>query len=309
MDDHSRSRGWEAGSAAVPWGPAITLTSGATRWLDLCYCVVWGHRPQYLDLTVPVHEPGTKVPVVLWVHGGSWSQGTNKRLSEGVFEYDYLTRLVANGFAVAAVDYRKVLETDWSGMCLDLRAAVRWLRNFADVFDLDTDRFAYWGESAGAHLALLTSLLPRLQSSPVVGDYVAQREDVQAIVNWYGPTDFTAFLAEKDTLPGWTDLPLSRLVRGDWEMLLKISPALLVRSDLPMPPVFTAHGSADAVVPIEQAVLLQERMTAAGHYNEFLAVPKADHVFLGASSQQVNAVIDDSIDFLLRMLVVDGSSA
>ena len=303
MLDHSISRGWDAGSDAVPWGPVIRTESGATKWLDLCYCVVWGHRPQYLDLTVPVHEPGTKVPVVLWIHGGSWSQGTYKRLSEEVHGYDYLNRLVAQGFAVAAVDYRKVMETDWRGMCLDLRAAVRWLRHYADEFDLDTTRFAYWGESAGAHLALLTSVLPELKSRPAVGDHLAQPEGVQAIVNWYGPTDFTAFLSEKDTLPGWRDMPLPRLVRGDWEMLLKISPALLVREDLPMPPVFTAHGTADALVEIEQANLLHQRMAEAGHHSELLTVPGADHVFMGASRSQVNAVIDGSIDFLRRMLI------
>ena len=302
MVDHSVSRSWDVGSDAVPWGPAVQLNSGATKWLDLCYCVVWGHRPQYLELTIPEHEPGTKVPVVIWIHGGNWVQGTYKRLSEDLHQYDYLNRLVAEGFAVAAIDYRKVMETDWRGMCLDLRAAVRWLRHYADEFDLDADRFAYWGESAGAHLALLTTVLPELQNRPVVGDFVSQPEGVQAIVDWYGPTEFSEFLSQKDTMPGWNKMPLTRLVRGDADLMMEISPAMHVRPELPMPSVFIAHGDLDELVSIGQAHVFKEKMDEAGHHCELLTVEDAAHVFISASHEQINAVINASIDFLKRTI-------
>ena len=92
----------------------------------------------------------------------------------------------------------------------DCKAAIRWIRVNAEKFRIDPNRIGVWGLSAGGHLAALLGTSgdsPALEG-PGKNEGVSSR--VQAVVDWYGPTDLAR-------MGGSHDLPGSPLSADWWE--------------------------------------------------------------------------------------------
>ena len=70
---------------------------------DLVYAEHPGYRPLSLDLHLP---DAPHPPVVLFLHGGGWRSGSRRTFVPGLAEPDGFERITAEGWAVAAVDYR-----------------------------------------------------------------------------------------------------------------------------------------------------------------------------------------------------------
>jgi para-nitrobenzyl esterase len=121
-----------------------------------------------VDLKLDVYQPDgdTAVarPAIVWVHGGSFSTG-DKTSGEIVFE---ATEMAKKGYVSVSIDYRlygpgcsATGGGDLTG-CIqamtdaqhDAQAAVRFLREKAATYRIDTDRIAIAGTSAGAITAL-----------------------------------------------------------------------------------------------------------------------------------------------------------
>src|SRR5215831_14700810 len=87
-------------AAALAWAGSCPaqpkLPEGVKALRDLEY-VKDGHERQKLDLYLPEKADGP-LPVVVWVHGGAWRQGS-KNGCPGIF-------LAGKGFAVASINYR-----------------------------------------------------------------------------------------------------------------------------------------------------------------------------------------------------------
>ena len=77
--------------------------------------------------------------------------------------------LLDTGLAVATIDYRHALEAPFPAQLHDAKAAVRYLRAFADELGISTERIGVMGESAGGHIAALVGLTahrPDLEGTP-----------------------------------------------------------------------------------------------------------------------------------------------
>jgi acetyl esterase/lipase len=218
--------------------------------------------------------------------------------------------LLRAGLAVATVDYRHSLEAPFPAQLHDVRAAIRYLRHFAEDFAVDPERLALWGESAGAHLAALAALAPAatpegldLEGREGVSGGVGSG-NVRAVVDWYGPTDL---VAAADAFPAALAAlspvgnPITALVGTDpdrrAELLRAASPVSY--TDRPAPPLLIVHGTADQVVPYAQSQLLADRLAHRGDV-ELIPVPGADHIFAGAPD--VEALVARSVEFLVRHL-------
>ena len=151
-------------------------------------------QPLLLDLLVPA--AATPVPLVLWIHGGGWTSGSRTPIPNGP------TGLCARGYAVTSVDYRFSPTWTWPTQIQDVKGAVRWLRANAATYNLDPDRFGAWGASAGGQLASMLGTAGDL-GSVTIGNLTVDLEGtvggnngfssrVQAVADWYGPTDFLA---------------------------------------------------------------------------------------------------------------------
>jgi len=103
-----------------------------------------------------------KSPCVIYMHGGGWSGGNYK----GALKWcRYLSEL---GVVTFSVEYR--LSNEKLGIkpstCLeDVKSAVRWVRENAERFNIDTSRIAFAGNSAGAHLATACATIDGFNAS------------------------------------------------------------------------------------------------------------------------------------------------
>lgn len=304
--DRSLPRPRAEGTIGYPWGPVVEGPDGVTRHHDLVYAAEPGFRPQLLEIWRNSGDVSARPtqPLIVWVHGGGWLWGWHRRCSPAMYPHRQFARMVEAGFVVAMVDYRMARETNADGMCLDLRAAVRWLREHAAVFGIDPRRVAYWGESAGGHLALMTSYQDALAALPPVGEYPNQPEQVQAIVDWYGPTDARPPADELGPQmrndPDYVVNPIELLLVDSAFDNAGISPLALVRPGLP--PTCIAQGQLDGVVRPKYSRALHNALQEAGVDVRYLEAKGAGHVFADATSAEIDGVIDDCISFLGKHL-------
>ncbi len=262
---------------------------GATSWTGVTYAQVPGFRPLVMDLHVP--QGISSPPVVVWVHGGGWSEGDRRLVPLQWGQQELFQRVVDAGIALATVDYRLVGEVAPDDMVRDLVAALRYVRHFAADLGIDPERVAIWGESAGAHLAALAGLAgsadrpdPHFLGRLGVG---AGRTDVAAIIWWYGVSDLAPLpdLAES----------LWRGVDSDAREWLAMAYSPVTHLGPTSPPLLIMHGDADGVAPVDQALRFHDRALAVGASSRLVLVPGADHVFLGAD---LTAQWQVAIDFL-----------
>jgi acetyl esterase/lipase len=286
------------GTKAFPHPPPRLGRLGGLEYDNVVYSCEPGYRPLFLDLRVP--RPATEPhPLIIWIHGGGWIYGSRRRLPPHLFDNAVHDQMLDAGYAVAAVDYRLAREAGFTGMLLDVKAAVRWLRGNAAAFGIDPLRVVLWGESAGAHLALMAAMCTALDGAERTGEHPEQSETPMAVVDWYGPTDLVAMsrldLGRDSEEVGRTDeRPETVLQQHDTWTFAELSATSYVRPGVP--PVFVAHGADDQIVPVDHSRALVARLRAAGVVVDYLEVPGADHVWRGAPS--VAEIVAKSLAFI-----------
>lgn len=261
--------------------PEPRRSEGGGHWYaNAVVAEIQGYRPLHLDLRVPP-GPG-RFPVVVWIHGGAWWAGSRLRLPETIAPIGFHDRLLRRGYAVADVDYRLSREATFPAQLYDVKAAIQWLRAYADELRLDPARFAAWGESAGGHLAALAGLTGGTD------------DGVQAVVDWYG----VAGLIDDPPLPLGDEDPAVWLLGGEpsERPVLAVEASPLHRIHPAAPPFLCMHGTADQTVPYRHSEVLTKALRAQGVRCDLHPVVGADHIFRGAPD--VGKLVETSIDFL-----------
>ncbi len=102
-----------------------------------------------LDLYLPPKTAaGTKLPLIVYIHGGGWMVGDKNQAKwrmQGFME--------SGEYAVASVNYCLSGDAVWPAQIHDCKSALRWLKAHAPEYGFDRDRFIPVGVSAGGHLA------------------------------------------------------------------------------------------------------------------------------------------------------------
>ncbi|MBT2568706.1 alpha/beta hydrolase [Arthrobacter sp. ISL-85] len=263
---------------------------------EVTYARAIGFRPLKMDIWLPRQATGP-VPMVVWVHGGAFQLGDRRELPP-TFAPDSVFRLLNEaGIACATVDYRHCLEAPFPAQLHDLKAAVRYLREFAGELGVDPERFGAWGESAGGHLVALLGLTGNRDD--LRGGHGAQghSDHISAVVDFYGvssllsipPMNTPAGLfppALTAAVPAGMPLqPEYMLVGGsnDPVLLAAASPVSYVTADAP--PFLLIHGDRDALVPHSQTDLLAAALANAGVEHHVVTIKGGDHCFFGAEDQ------------------------
>lgn len=242
---------------------------------DLVYAEHPGYRPLSLDLHLP---DAPHPPVVLFLHGGGWRVGSRRTFVPGLAGPDGFGRITAEGWAVAAVDYRLSGEARWPAQLADVTTAIDWVTSATEV---DGSRLVLWGESAGGHLAALAGLRdPR----------------VRGVIDWYGPADLR-------TMPG-ADEPQTREAAllgmpaaSDPDLAAHASPVASV--SIGAPPFHIAHGDDDRSVPVAQSEELARALRRVGADVTLQIVPGADHLWRGLGDPAT--VLEPALAFLRRI--------
>lgn len=303
-----------------PPDPVVDLPGGVEGLLDITYLERWGYRPLNLDLYRPRKATG-RLPLVIYVHGGSFLQGSG-RMPTPAFKNGMdglLAMLAAHGYATAAVEYRLGGEALMPAGILDMKAAIRWLRANADKYNLDPNRFAVFGDSAGGGAAALLGTscgakefaenYPPSRGGPDLSKY---SDCVQASIDWFGIID----MAQLDSM--WADTPEVKTplyhnnadstqsqvygcVLGHTcksELVQMYNPIKYIDPSDKGTAFMMVHGTGDVAVSWKQPQMFYDKLREAGITARLELLPGLGHYFMGATDQDVKKITSDMLEFL-----------
>ena len=230
--------------------------------------------PDGVDLKLNTYRPlqKGKYPALIVIYGGAWRSGT----PDGYEKFSCY--MAARGYSVIAIDYRHAPEYKFPQQFEDVKTALQYIRDRAADLEIDLNKMAIMGRSAGGHLATL-----------------AAYQDVlpwQAVISYYGPTNLTE---------GYYDLPrpdpidiqdvLENFLGGTPETVPELyqqaSPINYIKPDLP--PSLLVYPGRDRLVQAKFGRELYDKLIANDNTAILLEIPWAEHafdaVFFGVSNQ------------------------
>ena len=245
-----------------------------------------------LDLYLP--KADAPLPLVIWIHGGGWEAGS-KEDAPGF-------GLLNKGYAFASINYRLSQEAKFPAQIEDCKAAVRFLRANAKKYNLDPDHIGVWGASAGGHLVALLGTTGSVKELEGDGPNKDVSSAVQAVVDWFGPTDMLQMAKQAVEKPVFdadsADSPVGRLFGGPVQehkdLADKANPIHFIGKDAA--PFLIFHGDKDNIVPLGQSKILDEALKAAKVESTLVVIEGAGHGGPGFGSpenlQKIQAFLD-----------------
>ena len=228
-------------------GEELDLTNAAEIFSDVPYDTV--SEKQSVNVFVPAGDG--PFPAIFAIHGGGFMFGDKVGGGNNTIIEAGLRR----GYVVVAVGYRLSGEAQFPAAADDVLSAISFIRENAEAYRVDPNRFVSWGGSAGGNLSALAG---------TKGD----RElgtNVQVAIDWFGPILFDQVDSQFDVLgiepklgaTSSVSSPESKYLGqtvGSPEaasLILAASPQTYISADDAA--FFIQHGSADANVPVLQS--------------------------------------------------------
>jgi acetyl esterase/lipase len=250
-----------------------------------------------LDLARPADGPGP-YPAVVCIHGGAWRLGDRRFLSMNIRSMDnqsLIGALAARGYVAVTISYRLVPAAKFPAQIEDCKAAVRWLRANAAKYNIDPDRIAACGYSAGGHLACLLGVTEKADGLEGAGGNPDQSSRVQVVVDLFGPTDLTPGDWTPEVEDGVLKPLLGAYLKDRPDVYRKASPLTYVCKDRALPPFLVMHGTEDRVVSINQSRKLVERLQELGVKHRFVEMKGEGHGWFG---EKLAGTVEQAVEFL-----------
>lgn len=217
--------------------------------------------PLLLDAGIP--EGSGPFPAVVIVHGGGWIGGDRQLNVQPLFR-----PLTDAGFAWFSISYRLARHMFEFGDAVDdVGTAIEYVRRSAAKYNVDPDRIAVLGESAGAHLASLA-----VERSP---------KSVAAVGAIYPPSDLLSLAESAVLIPESVRqaVRISGMAPLVSAYLRRMSPIEHVTAELP--PFLLIHGTEDGIVPFRQSEEMLQKLRGVGVPSELIAVQGGGHGLRG----------------------------
>ena len=252
---------------------------------DVAYCTA--DPVQKMDVYFP--DSGGPWRTFVYVHGGSWMRGD---ISEAAM---FARQMASLGFLVVSLNYRLYPPGTWPSMIEDVKCAIRSLRAHAAKYNLDPNRIAAVGASAGGHLVSLLGTTDQSAGFDV-GEYLDQSSRVQLVISLAGVMDLTLEFPN-------ADIELMKRIGFGEHNIVEASPVTYITPD--DPPFLLIHGNHDDVVPYEQSQLMYDRLVQSGVPAQLVIVKNAGHSFLEPDADaepslwEINQII---LDFLAKYM-------
>lgn len=148
--------------------------------------VAYGTKPlERLD--VYLAPSPTPTAAVIEFHPGGWGGGIKSDFSK---YHGAIEKIYQKGISVISINYPLAPQDPYPTANLSVQRAIQFVRARAAQWNIDKNRIAAIGRSAGAQLALWAAMSPDA-AVPGAGGLLQQSSRLRAVVSIEGPTDFT----------------------------------------------------------------------------------------------------------------------
>lgn len=236
---------------------------------------------QRIDIYLPPERNPETTPLLVLIHGGTWSFGDKSALNT----YVELAKIYLPGYAIANVNYRLITLTGnkFPVQEEDIKLAIEYLLDRRLQYNI-SDNFVLLGESAGAHLGLLQAYKH--------ADVVKPR----AVIDFYGPTDLMELY--NTGFNQYTRETLEFVLQGTPQTkpdeYIASSPIAFVSAG--SSPTMIFHGGKDLIVDVKQSTSLQHQLQELNVVNEYIYYPELGHGWTGTHLENSFASIKNFLD-------------
>ena len=267
-----------------------------------------------LDIYLPTNDVFEKSPVVVFFHGGAWITGGKEVINANRFN-GAVNSLREKGYTFVCPDYTlaEYNKSPFPDCIIDAFDALDWIANHEKQYNFDLQNIGVFGESAGGHIALMTAYT---NDSEFLPDVNIKNIKINYVVDVYGPTEMGK-LYQMETLNKINQrlerLPENLRKHFDIAQFLlgfdpdqdtakvrdfieTYSPINYIKQD--SPPTLIIHGDNDQIVPIDQSIVLKQKLDSLNVEYEFHMLENVNHGFLRASNEQKKEVQRWIADFV-----------
>ena len=277
-------------------------------------CNISYKKGQKLDLYQPTTKIHHKAPVLIYFHGGGWVFGSKKAVNNARFNAAF-NHLREQGYAIISPSYTlaKSGKSPFPACIDDANHTLLWIEQNADKYNFDIDNIGIMGESAGAHIGMMSSYgsVSNLASPHSLS--------INYMISIYGPTEL--FQLYKDLMPFLSGLKeRAKKMPGIFQKRFNVAQNLFGFNPIndadrtevfakqyspyhkltkTAPNTLIIHGDRDQLVPISQSLLLKERLDALGIPNMLKIFKGVGHALRGATFAQRQMIQNHITGFVL----------
>ncbi len=245
------------------------VNSVQTEFLDIAYGSI--SSAQTLNIYLPNEGEGP-FPVIVAIHGGAFKMG-----SATGGDVASMLEGVNRGYVVVSINYRLSGEAIFPAAVNDCKAAIRFIKANAQQYNINPDKIAVWGDSAGGNLASMVGTTGNIDTlNGANQENLSFDSKVQAVVDWFGPLDFLK-MDEQFAASGITPVfgktssetspessYIGELITNNPKLTQSANPASYISTmNLESAPSFLIqHGTSDANVPVQQSIDFADQLKA-----------------------------------------------
>ena len=267
--------------------PSVTLIT------DIIYAR-YEETDLLMHLIMPDQDPSSEpIPIVVYVPGSGWFKQALVRSFPRIIDF-----VEQSGYDSAIVSYRSSTIAKSPAQLVDIKSSIRYLRANADSYNIDPKKLAIWGTSSGGHIASLVGLTADLDKFNT-HHHEEQSSDVQAVIDFFGPTDFSKMDDFPSTITHNAPAsPESSVIGGpiqdsiNRDKVNEYNPITYITEENEFPPFLIMHGDSDPLVPFNQSLILYETLRAKGHSVSFYKLTGTGHGNRFFTPQTIQIVID-----------------
>ena len=218
-------------------------------------------------------------PLILWIHGGSWIDGSKEIDPLVVKEF------IKQGYVFASTNYRLSNTAKWPAQINDVKTAIRYLKANSNTYGFDKEKIGVIGVSAGGHLASLLGTTKEIEKfEGNIDENEKENSEVKAVVNIFGPTNLTTIqeqLIEAHPKINFNDNfnVLTNLLGCNpddcYEKAWSASPQKYVSKDDSV--FLILHGEKDNIVPVQQNIEFNSELKNARVETKLIISKKFGH--------------------------------
>jgi acetyl esterase/lipase len=218
-----------------------------------------------MDVYTSGFTPGANKPVIINIHGGSWSRGSNKEPNAVLS-----TIVQSKEMLIMNINFRLAPRFPLPAAIIDVKRAIAFAKRSARAYGGNPDNIFLMGDSSGGHCALVAALTGNHKTF--------QADDVDADTSVQGaillcpaldPTN-TFDIHHRSNEDKWF---IREICGGDPDAAALVHPTQYASKD--MPPMLSLHGTTDTLVDIENSRRFKAKCADIGAEDKFTLVELA----------------------------------